>query len=315
MNPHPSLPQEFGEIYGHRRLWRQFTTQELALRNNHIRKRAVIRGGVLVLFGFAMVAYPIFGTLSSTASAVNAVPGVVLGEAPETIEVLLGEGPAMRQANLPLPSLEEHERILATSSEYIVSNNLPNCSGVPVGDPATWVNGALPEDTLCTLWDKRNKVRADAAVALANLNYAFKLRFGHNLCIQSSYRTIGDQYRVIASRGWLAAPAGKSNHGWALAIDLCGGDDRGERFEWLKANAPAYDWVNPPWASTIKYEPWHFEYVPGTVQMGTFYDDKDAADGAANEGTGEGEVPDVIDTILPSPEPTPSPTPEPEPSA
>ena len=98
MDPHPSLPEEFGQWYGHRRLWRKVTTQEISLRVNHRRRKVTVRAGVLASFAFAMVIYPIFGTLSPSASAVALVPGVNVGDAPATVAVVLGEAPGLGTA-------------------------------------------------------------------------------------------------------------------------------------------------------------------------------------------------------------------------
>jgi|1_EtaG_2_1085319.scaffolds.fasta_scaffold12949_3 hypothetical protein len=80
----------------------------------------------------------------------------------------------------------------------------------------------------------------------------------------------------------MAAPPGTSNHGWGLAVDLRvfkfvadAKIDLGakiesaqlafdaDEYEWLKTNAPAYNWENPDWAQsggTGPNEAWHFEY-------------------------------------------------------
>jgi len=118
-------------------------------------------------------------------------------------------------------------------------------------------------------------VRADAAVALSALNEAFRVRFGRDLCLVDSYRSISSQYAVKASRGYLAATPGTSMHGWGLAIDLCGDEYRSsEVYGWLWENGPAYGWENPPWAQRGgmgNYEPWHFEYKPGVVEITTWH--------------------------------------------
>jgi LAS superfamily LD-carboxypeptidase LdcB len=62
----------------------------------------------------------------------------------------------------------------------------------------------------------------------------------------------------------LAAVPGTSNHGWGLALDLCGGAQSfgSAQYAWLAAIAPAFGWVNPPWArpGAGREEPWHWEY-------------------------------------------------------
>jgi hypothetical protein len=254
-----------------------------------------------------MVLYPIVGTLSPAANAAGKVDGVIIGVIPETLEVVMGEAPGLRDSALPLPDLADTSHYLAISSDYIVSTYLPECDGSP-----EWsgTNGNITEDSMCLLWDGKNKVRSDAAVALAELNHAFNLRYGRDICIISSYRTLGDQQRMRRERGRLAAGVGQSYHGWGLAIDVCAGDDKGERKAWLDANGPTYGWVSPAWTKSSMYEPWHFEYAPGAALVGW----------ASQNGTyddGSGEVPDtsipVTVPTVPEPEPSVSPSPLPSP--
>lgn len=292
MNPPSHLPELFGIAEGHRRMVRSIRTKELMIRSRRRRRAAVIRGGVLTLFGLSMVIYPVLGTLSPAANAAEKVPGVELGVVPETIEVILGEAPGLSAAELPLPDLDDTSHYLAISTEYVVSTYLPDCDGSP-----TWegTNGNITEDSMCVLWDGVNKVRSDAAVSLAELNHAFKLKFGRDICVISSYRTIGDQVRMRRERGRLAAGVGQSYHGWGLAVDMCPGDDKGERKEWLDTNGPAFGWVNPNWAKTQMFEPWHYEYSPGAALVGW----------ASQQGTYDsGSLLDVPDTSVPEPEPT-----------
>jgi hypothetical protein len=144
---------------------------------------------------------------------------------------------------------------------------LPGCSG-EVAEGAKFANGRVPSSMLCTLWDGKNQLRPDAAVALAKLNVAYTQEFGHPMCISDSYRSLAEQYAVKAQRGWLAAAAGTSNHGQGIAVDLC--DDvqnRGSRtYRWMVENAGLYDWENPDWAQPGVPGPdeaWHWEFVPG----------------------------------------------------
>jgi zinc D-Ala-D-Ala carboxypeptidase len=143
---------------------------------------------------------------------------------------------------------------------------LPGCNGIPKETSAA--NGQLPASSLCTLWDPEHRLRADAAVALAKMNVAFKQRFGDTICLTDSYRTLSKQYQLKASKPGLAATPGTSEHGWGLAVDLCDGVERGSgaRFQWLRDNAPEYGWDNPDWArsgGSGPYEPWHWEYLDG----------------------------------------------------
>ena len=300
MGPHPTLPEEFGQWYGHRRLWRQVTTQEISLRVNHRRRKVAVRAGVLASFALAMVVYPVFGTLSPAASAVQLVPGVTVGQAPETVDVVMGTAPSLATVALPPPSIDATAHFLAVSSAFAPSAYLPNCSGVRVD---TGSNGNLDPTTLCVLWDGTHYLRADAAVALAELNHRFYLRFGRNLCLASAYRSVGEQAAVKATRGYLAARPGVSPHGWGVAIDLCFTDYKGVYGDWWKANAGAYGFVHPHWAETSLWEPWHWEY--GMEHAGG-----DTTGDANIETPPSGaDVPDV--TVIPDPTPAPNPTPAP----
>lgn len=114
------------------------------------------------------------------------------------------------------------------------------------------------------------KLRNDAAVAFAELNSRFAEEFGRDICLSDGYRTLSSQYATKRSRGYLAATPGTSVHGWGLAIDLCRIDARGPGKAWLEEHGEMWGWVNPGWAKTSKYEPWHFEYKPGTDELGVY---------------------------------------------
>jgi LAS superfamily LD-carboxypeptidase LdcB len=107
-------------------------------------------------------------------------------------------------------------------------------------------------------------------VSLAKLNVAFKQRFGDEVCLTDSYRTLSEQYQLRAIKPGLAAVPGTSEHGWGLAVDLCDGVQAGSgaRFQWLRDNAPDYGWDNPAWArsgGSGPYEPWHWEFTEGVA--------------------------------------------------
>ncbi|MFC5380565.1 M15 family metallopeptidase [Aquipuribacter nitratireducens] len=142
---------------------------------------------------------------------------------------------------------------------------LPGCDGVP---PETdQPNGRMSEAYLCTLWDGRTDIRADAAVSLAVLNEAYRAEFGSDICLTDGYRSFAAQQSLRARKPGLAARPGTSEHGWGLAVDLCGGvENEGAGYHWLREHAPAHGWDNPAWARRGgggPYEPWHWEYVDG----------------------------------------------------
>ncbi|MEG3614111.1 M15 family metallopeptidase [Isoptericola haloaureus] len=144
---------------------------------------------------------------------------------------------------------------------------LPGCDGYATGAGS---NGYISSSEMCTLWDGKTLVRADAAVALARLNESYRATFGENMCITDGYRSYALQVSTRAAKGSLAAPPGTSNHGWGLAVDICPDSYAGSRYDWLRANAPAYGWDNPAWARPggSKYEPWHWEFTAAVAQMG-----------------------------------------------
>ncbi|MBB6173550.1 LAS superfamily LD-carboxypeptidase LdcB [Nocardiopsis mwathae] len=124
-------------------------------------------------------------------------------------------------------------------------------------------NGLLPNDALCELYEDGHYLRADAAVDFLKMNEAYQERFGRSMCITSSYRDLSNQHRVYAEQppGNAAVP-GTSNHGWGLAIDLCGGvqNQGSEPFNWLEQNSRQWGWFHPQWAYSSPFEPWHWEY-------------------------------------------------------
>ncbi|WP_336923279.1 M15 family metallopeptidase [Aquipuribacter sp. SD81] len=142
---------------------------------------------------------------------------------------------------------------------------LPGCDGVP---PETeQPNGRMDGEFLCTLWDGKSEIRADAAVSLAVLNESYRAEFGRDMCVTDGYRSYAAQQSLKARKPGLAARPGTSEHGWGLAVDLCGGvESAGPAYSWLRENAPEHGWDNPAWARRGgggPYEPWHWEYVAG----------------------------------------------------
>ncbi|GAA3223780.1 hypothetical protein GCM10010488_25820 [Oerskovia jenensis] len=130
---------------------------------------------------------------------------------------------------------------------------------------AGYSNGTIPESVLCSpSFAPGQLVRCDAAYQLEQLNVAYRAAFGTDISVTSSYRSYGSQVAVKASKGFLAAAPGTSNHGMAQALDLGGGISSfgSAQYAWMRANAPAYGWDNPEWARQggSKPEAWHWEY-------------------------------------------------------
>lgn len=225
------------------------------------------------------------GVLAALVGVTVVVP-VTQGMAEGDFEVLPSTAPdypstvaaltALPLSDLPPTSLVSADgttrlRELSDVSRAADRDPLPGCDGAtrPSGS-----NGQLATADLCTLWDGRQQLRADAAVALAELNDAFVARFGTDICLTDGYRTLAEQYTLKAQKGGLAATPGKSNHGWGLAVDICGLQPGTSRWTWMNDNGPVYGWENPTWAKSGgsgPYEPWHWEYIKGVKADGSYY--------------------------------------------
>lgn len=128
-------------------------------------------------------------------------------------------------------------------------------------------NGLIPDWALCTLPGYQGKrLRPEAAKTFTELNDAYARAFGRHICVTDAYRSLSEQQSVYARKPGLAAVPGTSNHGWGFAVDLgCGIQDYGSaQFTWMKKHGPEYGWVHPAWAEHSPFEPWHWEYEPGT---------------------------------------------------
>ncbi|MGY1813849.1 NlpC/P60 family protein [Blastococcus sp. SYSU D00820] len=138
---------------------------------------------------------------------------------------------------------------------------------VPLGpvSPAWggWGNGQIPASALCPI-APGHALRCDAAAAYGRMAAAFAATFGTPLCITDSYRSMAAQVTAFRKKPALAAVPGTSNHGWALAVDLCGGINRAGSVEWqwMAQNAWRFGFVQPDWAGPggEKPEPWHWEF-------------------------------------------------------
>jgi len=202
------------------------------------------------------------GTLGGAAIAAN--PWYSARALPTTLEVVTATVAPTRAdaAVLVLDSVANRDVTLVSRSE--MRDPLPGC------DPRTrprGANGLLDTGDLCPLWDRSQRLRADAAVSLAVMNEGFKAQFGRNMCISDSYRSLYEQRVTKARKGYLAATPGESNHGWGIAVDFCRSETTNFAvWKWLHANGPVYGWANPDWALSGGYgphEPWHWEYTAG----------------------------------------------------
>lgn len=126
-------------------------------------------------------------------------------------------------------------------------------------------NGLIPPSALCPLGVSGHRLRCDAAAAYKAMSAAYARTFGSRLCITDSYRSYESQVRLYKQKPALAAVPGTSNHGWGLAVDLCGGIERYDttQYRWMKANAGRFGYIHPDWAEPGhgREEPWHWEYA------------------------------------------------------
>ena len=126
-------------------------------------------------------------------------------------------------------------------------------------------NGMIPVGALCGIQAAPgHNLRCDAAHAFDAMASAYARQNGARLCITDSYRSYGAQVRTYAKKPVLGAVPGTSNHGWGLAVDLCGGIQSfsSPKHAWMVENAPRFGWRLPAWARAggSKPEPWHWEF-------------------------------------------------------
>jgi hypothetical protein len=127
-----------------------------------------------------------------------------------------------------------------------------------------WDNGRIAPEALCQIGVGRHALRCDAAADFLRLSAAYEAEFGRPACVTDSYRSLASQRSAFARKPALAAVPGTSNHGWALALDMCDGVNRAgsAQWRWMTEHAGRYGFVQPAWASPggEKPEPWHWEY-------------------------------------------------------
>ena len=126
-------------------------------------------------------------------------------------------------------------------------------------------NGLIPPSAMCPLGAAAHTLRCDAAAAYRAMSSAYAAAFGTPICITDSYRTYSSQVRLYGQKPALAAVPGTSNHGWGLAVDLCGGIENfgTAQYDWMKANSGRFGFLHPDWAEpgNGREEPWHWEYA------------------------------------------------------
>ncbi|MBK5307575.1 MAG: D-alanyl-D-alanine carboxypeptidase family protein [Frankiaceae bacterium] len=129
-----------------------------------------------------------------------------------------------------------------------------------------YANGFLPDSVLCALGTAPGqRLAGPAAAAFDAMSNAYRAAIGTSLCVTDSYRDYGSQVAVFAAKPSLAATPGSSQHGWGMAVDLCGGVERfgGEAHRWMQEHAPTFGFIHPAWAEPggSRPEAWHWEFV------------------------------------------------------
>jgi cell wall-associated NlpC family hydrolase len=141
----------------------------------------------------------------------------------------------------------------------------PRAAGEAAGAWGGYPNGFIPLTALCRIGIADHVLRCDAAASFQAMDQAFGSAFGRPLCVTDSYRTFESQVHLYGLKPALAAIPGTSNHGWGLAVDMCGGIQSfgTPEYAWMARYGPNFGWSNPPWAQPGRgrEEPWHWEFV------------------------------------------------------
>jgi cell wall-associated NlpC family hydrolase len=168
------------------------------------------------------------------------------------------------------PSLGQQAPVQApTAAEGALQVECGNTVYPPSYDGARqwggYPNGLIPPSAMCSLGVSGHQLRCDAAAAYRAMSAAFAADMGGPICITDSYRTYASQVDLYGRKPALAAVPGTSNHGWGLAVDLCGGIDNfgTPSYQWMVANAGRFGFLHPTWADpgNGREEPWHWEYA------------------------------------------------------
>ncbi|MGZ6865499.1 MAG: NlpC/P60 family protein [Blastococcus sp.] len=191
--------------------------------------------------------------------------GDVLGASAGTFRVgIRGVAAGSRAVRVTLPAPAAPNAALTAAERTGACGAVVPRHGVPTAAWGGWANGQIPGSALCSLGVGGHMLRCDAAAAYRRLSAAYQSAFGAPLCITDSYRSYGAQVAAFLEKPALAAVPGTSNHGWALAVDLCGGINVAgtPQSNWMAANAGRFGFVHPEWAQpgAEKPEPWHWEY-------------------------------------------------------
>lgn len=237
-----------------------------------------------LLAGFALPATPQEQWANGAAVPLDAlqIGDLVFSPGGQDVGIYLGEGDVLGASadtyQVGVRSIAAGSAAVRVPVQATDGPNAPILSAGPTGPcgaelPAPgitsprwggWDNGKIPTEGLCQLGVYRHALRCDAAAGYLAMGAAYRADFGTDLCITDSYRSLGSQRTAFALKPGLAAVPGTSNHGWALAVDLCGGVNGAGSAEWtwMTANAGRFGFVQPAWAAPggEKPEPWHWEF-------------------------------------------------------
>lgn len=167
----------------------------------------------------------------------------------------------------------QRARVYAAADTAVVQRVAPggpNVTSGPTGrcrgaDISGYGNGRIPVSALCPLFVAPGQyLRADAAYEFGLMSRSYAAEFGTPICVTEGYRTLAEQVELRITRPGLSATPGYSNHGWALATDLCGGINRfgTPQHAWMLAHAGEFGWYHPSWAEPNGRLPeaWHWQF-------------------------------------------------------
>ncbi|MGQ0838615.1 D-alanyl-D-alanine carboxypeptidase family protein [Actinokineospora sp.] len=188
--------------------------------------------------------------------------GVVVTDLPAGDTVLGVARPSLvPRAAQPVPTATDGGLVWRCGGVQLPPRGVGEAAGAWGGYP----NGLIPLAALCPVGIAAHALRCDAAESFRAMSAAFASVSGRPLCLTDSYRTFAAQVRLYGVKPALAAVPGTSNHGWGLAVDMCGGVQSfgSAEYAWMAANAAFFGWSNPPWAQPGRgrEEPWHWEFV------------------------------------------------------
>jgi peptidoglycan DL-endopeptidase CwlO len=232
-------------------------------------RRADIQPGDLVFlgpkrYGVQGVGIVLDGRTMLTAD--GRLAGVVVTDLPGGDTVLGFARPSLPgRAPVDVPEQSDGGLVWRCGGVEVPARGPDEAAGAWGGYP----NGFIPLTALCPIGSANGAgshvLRCDAAAAFGAMDQAYAAEFGRQICVTDSYRTFDAQVRLYSTKPALAAVPGTSNHGWALAVDLCDGANSygSPQYAWLMANAPLYGWANPGWARQGggREEPWHWEFA------------------------------------------------------